>query len=387
MRCDAPSLLLPVVPRRSLSYLTSDMIFYMNATGSSRGMACSVPNCANAIGRKFRRTGNSSVRVPVATSAATHGVTIQVGAPICGDCYKVYKWPFVEPSVARAKVAESRRLAAEAATARSTRAGGAILGKRMETMSTLHHKQRKREATNTGQAVYSPLSLGSASLAFMPASGGSLSPLPSSFPSPLPDQILPLGDGGDLIRETPVTQQAVGEESIHALQQSAPTETALAAAPRALSKLQRFVMKYWPLYIEPNSALPTDKDDIYLAVWDPSKVIFAGAVMFGPPESISLCMRDRMCPREVTECGKLNLMLTPKLLNQLDYRARMLCPDLAKWIQMFRPAYFGQSISDSGVHVQDLPGLSAEQRNEYIRWAFDNLVDGDDALLYWNLGL
>jgi hypothetical protein len=137
-----------------------------------------------------------------------------------------------------------------------------------------------------------------------------------------------LVDGSDLIRETPVTQQLDGEESIHALQHSATPETA--AAPRALSKLQRFVMKYWPLYIEPNSALPTDKDDIYLAVWDPSKVIFAGAVMFGPPESISLCMRDRMCPREVTECGKLNLMLSPELLNQMDFWARMVCPDLAK---------------------------------------------------------
>jgi hypothetical protein len=373
-------LVVPPSSQTQISDLYADL--YLNATGLSRRMACAVPNCANAIGRKFRRTGNSSVRVPVATSAATHGVTIQVGASICGDCYKVYKWPFVEPSVARAKVAESRRLAAEAATARSTRAGGAILGRRMETMSTLHHKQRKRAATNTAQAVYSPLSLGSASLASMQSSGGSLSPL-SSLPLPWPVRTLPLGDGGDLIRETPVTQQLDGEESIHALQQSAPPETALAAASRALSKLQSFVVKYWPLYIEPNSALPTGKDDIYLAVWDPTKVIFAGTVMFGPPESISLCMRDRMCPREVTECGKLNLMLTPKLLNQLDYRARMVCPDLAKWIQMFRPAYFVKP--DSG--VQDLQGLSAEQRNEYIRWAFDNLVDGEDALLYVNLGL
>jgi hypothetical protein len=50
---------------------------------------------------------------------------------------------------------------------------------------------------------------------------------------------------------------------------------------------------------------------------------------------------------------------------------------------MFRPAYFCQP--NSG--VQDLPGLSAEQRNKYIRWAFDHLVDGEDALLYVNLGL
>jgi hypothetical protein len=321
-----------------------ELNLYLNATGSSRRMACSVLNCTNSIGRKFLRTGNSSVKRAVAKSAATHGVTIQVGAPICKDCFKVYRLPFRDPADERARFAAFRRRAAdEAANARSAR--GSILGKR---------KPEEPEETSSPSRASRSSALPATSL----SSGGSTA---TALPQ-LSDKTLsmpPSDDGGG--------------QSINAQQQDA--SAALAAWPSDWIKLQQFVVEKGPLLIEPNAMLPADQKVSFLYLWDVSEMSFLGVAAIGPTESLEQFWSHGI--RSVTESGKLHLMLSRALLNQLLERAVLHRSDLSEWIRMFRAAVdVGRRESDE----QDMPELSAAQRSEYVRWVWEQLLDGDALL-------